>query len=187
MNYTDKELQDLGIKFGNDVKIHRTALFFGNNVEIGSNIRIDCYSVITSGEPVVLGNHIHIAAGVHIFGSGGVRIHDYCGLSSRCSIYTATDDYSDGYLTGPTIPDEFKKITCAPVVLEKHVVVGTGSVIMPGVTLKQGVTVGAQSYVNKDVPDFLIVAGTPIRKIGRRNHNRLLELEKQFEAIKGTC
>ena len=87
-------------------------------------------------------------------------------------------------MTNPTIPDEFRKITCAPVVLEKHVVVGWGSVIMPGVTLKQGASVGAQSYVNKDVPEYLVVRGAPIRKIGRRNHNRLLELEKQYEAKK---
>lgn len=184
MNYTEKELQELGIKFGNNVKIHRTVLFFGNNVELGSDVRIDCYSVITSGEPVVLGNNIHLAAGVHIFGSSGVRIDNYCGLSSQCAIYSTSDDYTEGHMTNPTIPDEFRKITCAPVVLEKHVVVGWGSVIMPGVTLKQGASVGAQSYVNKDVPEYLVVRGAPIRKIGRRNHNRLLELEKQYEAKK---
>jgi len=182
MNYSDQELLDLGIKVGKNVQIHGTVLFFGSNVEIGSNVRIDCYSVVTSDEPVVLGNNIHLAAGVHIFGSGGVRIDDYCGLSSRCSIFTTSDDYSEGYLSNPTIPDEFKKVKCAPVILEKHVLVGWSSVIMPGVTIKQGVSVGAQSYVNKDVPKFFIVRGSPVRKIGRRNHERLLELEKQYEA-----
>jgi len=187
MNYTTKELLDMGIRIGRNVQIHRTVLFFGNNVEIGSDVRIDCYSVITSKEPVILGNNIHIAAGVHIFGKGGVRIDDYCGLSSRCTIFTSTEDYSGGYLTNPTIPEEFKNVTCAPVVLEKHVLIGWASMVMPGVTIHQGVAVGAQSYVNKDIPQYLVVRGSPPQKIGKRNHQRLLELESQYEKKRNSC
>ena len=180
MNYTEKELSDMGIRFGGNVRIHRTVLFFGDNVQIGSNVRVDCYSVITSGKPVVLGNNIHIGAGCHIFGTTGVTINDFCNLSSRCSIFSTSDDYSQGYMTNPTVSDEFKCVTCAPVVLEKHVIVGCGSFIMPGVTLGMGAAVGALSYVNKDVPEFQIVGGTPIRTLGRRNKERLLEMENRF-------
>lgn len=184
MNYTDEELETLGIKFGSNVQIHSSVLFFGNNVTIGSDVRIDCYSIITSENPVVLGNNIHLGAGFHLFGAAGVRIDDYCGLSSRCSIFTTSEDYSEGYMANPTIPEKFKKVKQAPVVLEKHVLVGCGSVIMPGVTIKQGVSVGAQSYVNKNIPEFLIVKGSPIRRIGKRNSQRLLELEKKYEEKK---
>jgi len=182
MNYTEKELSDMGIRFGDNVQIHRTVLFFGKNVRIGSNVRIDCYSVITSDKPVILGNHIHIGAGGHIFGTAGVTIHDYCNISSRCSIFTASDDYTQGYMTNPTVPEEFKRVTCAPVVLEKHVIIGCGSIIMPGVTLGVGAAVGALSFVNKDVPEFHIVGGTPIRTLGIRNKDRLMEMEGLFEA-----
>ena len=182
MNYTKKELSEMGIRFGDNVQIHRTVLFFGDNIKIGSNVRIDCYSVITSEKPVVLGSNIHIGAGSHIFGAAGVTIHDFCNLSSRCSFFTASDDYTQGYMTNPTVPDEFKHVTCAPVMLEKHVIIGCGSIIMPGVTLGTGASVGAQSFVNKDVPEFDIVGGTPIRTIGRRNKDRLMEMERTFLA-----
>jgi len=180
MNYTEKELSDMGIQFGDNVQIHRTVLFFGENIQIGSNVRVDCYSVITSGKPVILGNNIHIGAGGHIFGTNGVTINDFCNLSSRCSIFTASDDYTQGYLTNPMISEEFKCVTYAPVMIEKHVIVGCGSVIMPGVTLGTGASVGALSFVNKDVPEFYIVGGTPIKTLGRRNKDRLLEIERLF-------
>ena len=180
MNYTEKELSSMGIQFGDNVQIHRTVLFFGENVHIGSNVRIDCYSVITSAKPVIIGNNIHIGAGGHIFGATGVTINDFCNLSSRCSIFTASDDYTQGYMTNPMVPENFKRVTCAPVVLEKHAIIGCGSIIMPGVTLGIGAAVGAQSFVNKDVPEFTIVGGTPIKTIGQRNKNKLLEMERLF-------
>jgi dTDP-4-amino-4,6-dideoxy-D-glucose acyltransferase len=182
VNYTEKELSDMGIRFGDNVRIHRTVLFFGENVQIGSNVRIDCYSVITSDKSVILGSNIHIGAGGHIFGTAGVTLHDFCNLSSRCSIFTASDDYTQGYMTNPTVPEEFKRTTAAPVVLEKHVIIGCGSIIMPGVTLEMGAAVGALSFVNKDVQAFHIVAGTPIRTLGQRNKDRLMEMEGLFEA-----
>jgi dTDP-4-amino-4,6-dideoxy-D-glucose acyltransferase len=180
-SYSKKELTSMGIEFGENVQIHRSALFFGGNIKIGSNVRIDCYTVVTSREPVVLGSNIHLGAAVHIFGTAGIHIDDFCNLSSRCSIFTTSDDYTDGYMTNPTIPDEFKKVDCLPVKLDKHVIIGCGSIIMPGVALKYGASVGAQSFVNKDVSQFSIVAGTPIRKIGTRNKDKLLELEKLYK------
>jgi len=187
MNYTEKELSDMGIRFGDNVKIHRTVLFFGHNVTIGLNVRIDCYSVITSDGPVILGDNIHIGAGSHVFGTAGVTIHNFCNLSSRCSIFSTSDDYSQGYMTNPTVPEEFKCVTYSPVVLEKHVIVGCGSIIMPGVTLGTGAAIGALSFVNKDVSEFHIVGGTPIKTLGLRNKDRLMEMERLFVADQVGC
>lgn len=180
-NYSPQELTNLGIRFGDNIRVHRTVEFFGGNVTLGSHVRIDCHCVISSKEPVLIGNHVHFGVGVHIFGAAGVVIEDYCGLSSRCSIFTTSDDYSEGYLTNPTIPDRYKKVLTQPVKLEKHAIVGCGSVIMPGVTICSGASVGALTFVNKRVPEFAIVGGSPLRKIGIRNRERLHMLEKQYE------
>ena len=64
------------------------------------------------------------------------------------------EDYVEGHMTNPTIPCEFKKVKTASVKLEKHVIVGS--------PLKMGASVGALSFVNKDVPGFHIVGCTPI-------------------------
>ena len=82
-------------------------------------------------------------------------------------------------MTNPTIPDEFRNVTTAPVVLRKHALVGCGSVIMPGVTLGVGASVGALSFVNHSIPDFLVVFGTPLRKVGVRS-KELLAMETRF-------
>lgn len=45
--------------------------------------------------------------------------------------------------------------------------VGEGAMIMPGVTIGDDCIIGAGSVVTKSVPDNTIVAGNPIRVIGR--------------------
>lgn len=44
-------------------------------------------------------------------------------------------------------------------------------VVLPGVTIGRGVTVGAGSVVTKDVPDFHCVAGNPARVIRKIDVN----------------
>src|SRR6056297_498725 len=180
--YDNAELEKMGIRVGRNVRIHKTALFFGTNITIGDNVRIDSYSIITSGKPVLLGNYIHIGAGSHIFGTEGIKMDNYSGLSPRCSIFTSTDDYCQGYMTNPTIPHKFKKVFTAPVHLQKHVIIGCGSVILPGVTLCDGASVGALSLVNKNVEAYSVVAGTPIQEVGKRDKQQLSKIEEAFRA-----
>ena len=171
----------LGIKAGENVHVHRTAQFFGGKfITLGSNVRIDCFCVITAREPVRIGNNVHIAVGSCIFGSEGVDVGSFANLSGRVSIYTSSDDYSEGYLTNPTVENCFKKTKLGKVQIEDHVIIGAGSVVMPGLVLRRGAAVGALSFVNNDVDEFLVVAGIPIRKIGFRDKDRLEALEHQF-------
>jgi len=61
-----------------------------------------------------------------------------------------------------------------PIIIKKGAVVSIGSIIMPGVTIGEGAIVGAGSLVNKDVPDWTIVAGNPakvIRKVKESHIN----------------
>jgi acetyltransferase-like isoleucine patch superfamily enzyme len=52
--------------------------------------------------------------------------------------------------------------------LGDDVLVGSGSVIMPGCRIGEGVVVGALSLVNQDIPPYAIVAGSPAKIIGER-------------------
>ncbi|WP_416407236.1 CatB-related O-acetyltransferase [Agrobacterium rosae] len=52
--------------------------------------------------------------------------------------------------------------------IESDVWIGVDSIIRRGVTVGIGAVVGANSFVNSDVPDFAIVAGSPARIIGYR-------------------
>jgi acetyltransferase-like isoleucine patch superfamily enzyme len=181
MNYNTEELRSLGITFGENVTVHKSVEFFNPEaIRLGSNVRIDCFCIISAREEVVLGNNVHLAAGAYISGTEGVEMGNFSGLSSRVNIFTSSDDYIEGYLTNPTVPSAYTKVKKGKVVLGEHVIVGCGSIIMPGVTLARGVSVGALSFVNRSAPEFSIVAGNPGRTVGKRNSDRLDQLESSF-------
>lgn len=54
----------------------------------------------------------------------------------------------------------------APVVIGDRVFIGARSVVLPGVTIGNDVTVAAGAVVTKDVPAGTLVAGIPARTIG---------------------
>jgi galactoside O-acetyltransferase len=174
---------------GDDVQIHKSVLFFvPENIFISSRVRIDCHCVLSAGKDgIYIGNNVHFAAGVYVFGSSAkVELQDFCGLSSRVALYTGTDDYSNGAMTGPTIPHKYRNITSGPIVLKKHAIVGAGSVVLPGVCLGVASSVGALSLVHRDTPDFSVVAGSPARIIGTRS-DKILEYESEYLAEIRNC
>lgn len=150
-------------------------------VHIGNNVRIDSGVLLSGTHQIRIGDYVHLAAGVKVFASGGsVDIENFAGLSADVKVYSASDDYTGGFLTNPTVPDAYKNVTQAPVRVGSHVVVGAGSVVLPGVTLGFGSAVGALSLVHRDVGDGVVVFGVPARPVNRRDTNRLIELEAMF-------
>nr|MDQ3081389.1 acyltransferase [Gemmatimonadota bacterium] len=100
-------------------------------------------------------------------------------ISPRVSIYSSSDDYSGAAMTNPTVPRQFTGVTDASVFVGRHVIVGSGSVILPGVTLEDGVAIGALSLVQADCGAFGIYAGSPAKFIRERKRD-LLKLEREF-------
>jgi dTDP-4-amino-4,6-dideoxy-D-glucose acyltransferase len=184
--YTRDELNSLLGSVGENVAINRSVVFYSpKNIHLGSNVRIDCFSILSaSSRGIVIGDHVHISAYVALFGaSGSIHVASFCALSSRVTVFTSSDDYVEGFMSNPTVAAEYRKERRGDVVLKKHALIGCASVIMPGVTVEVGGSVGALSLVNKNVPEFGVVAGIPCRLIGQRNR-RLLELEAAFLANK---
>jgi acetyltransferase-like isoleucine patch superfamily enzyme len=175
-------LENIGFaELGHNVQISDRASIYGaGRICLGSNVRIDDFCVIAAGEGgIKIGNYVHIAVGSSVIGAGKITISDFSGLSSRVSIYSSSDDYSGASLTNPTLPNEFRRVINAPVYLDKHVIVGTGSVILPGVRLEEGVAIGALSLVTQHCQAFGIYAGTPAKLIKDRKRD-LLILEKEL-------
>lgn len=56
----------------------------------------------------------------------------------------------------------------APIVIEDDVWIGAHCIILPGVTLKKGSVIGANSVVKKDTEEFSISAGSPAKLISHR-------------------
>lgn len=171
---------------GKNVQISERASFYGaGRISLGDNVRIDDFCVLSAGiNGIEIGDNVHVAVFSSLIGAGKITLSAFCNLSSRVSVYSSSDDYSGAALTNPTIPSVFTDVTHADVFLGKHVIVGSGSVILPGVTMEEGVAVGALSLITQDCKAFGIYAGNPARRIKERKRD-LLELERMFMATKG--
>ena len=179
---TEDELRGVGFqRLGRNVLVDQTALFFGaENIVVGSHVRIDAGALLSAGRGgIAIGSHVHIAAMARIFApDAAVTLSDFVGLSSGVAVYSSSDSYTTGALTNPTVPTELRDIIFAPVLLGRHVVVGANSVVMPGVTIAQGGAVGALTFVNRDVSEGDVVAGSPMRVVASRSIPELRARER---------
>lgn len=179
--YSREELIKMGFaSLGTNVFISKKAsIYAASNISIGSNIRIDDFCILSG--TINLGNNIHISPYLGIYaGKAGVDIGDFVSLSSRTAIYAINDDYSGNGLVNPTIPDKYRNVSENKVILKKHCLIGTGTTILPGVILEEGVAVGSMSLVKHSLEGWDIYAGTPVKKLKNRSKS-LLELEEEYK------
>lgn len=177
--YSANELKELGFKsVGNDCLISKKASFYNTGlISIGNNVRIDDFCILSGN--ITLGSNIHISAYSALYGEGGIIINDYSGVSPRCTIFSATDDFSGEYMVGAMLPNNVRNVIKAPVILEKFVQLGAGSIVLPGVSFAEGSVCGAMSFVNKNLEAWSIYAGTPAVKIKKRS-KKIIEIEKKL-------
>ena len=96
-----------------------------------------------------LGKNTDIGAFTYINAKYGVEIQEEAQIGSHCSIYSeSTIDNKKG-----------------PVKIKRNAKIGSHSVLMPGITIGENSIVGAFSFVNKNIPDNVVVAGIPVKII----------------------
>lgn len=149
-----------------------------HNFFVGEHSQIDDFVFINAGKMCRIGRYVHIASFVSVIGGGEFSIDDFSGFSAGCRVITGTDDYMGPYMTNPTVPRELTNYLISHVTIEKNVIIGTNAVIFPGVTIGEGVAVGACTTVRKDLAPWGIYAGEPLRRIGERDRTKILELRK---------
>ena len=166
---------------GKNVLISSKASFHNpSNIYIGDNSRIDDFCVLSAGTGgIYIGDYVHIAVFSSLIGKGRITIEDFANISSRVSIYSSNDDYSGKFMTNPTVNESFTNVTHGDILIGKHVIIGSGSIILPNITLEEGVCIGALSLVTKNCKRFRVFAGIPAKEIKPRDKN-LLDLEKEF-------
>lgn len=159
--------------------VHPTVEFFGK-VDIGENVRIDAFCVLTGN--IKIGSHVHIACGGYFFGTSGIVIEDFAQISNRISVFSQADDFYGNCLVGPQIPLKFKpNLKSGLVTLARHVLIGSNVTVMPSVVIGEGTSIGAHSFVSDDCLPWSIYAGVPAKKIGERKKD-MLKYEEQFLA-----
>ena len=161
--YSQEELKNIGFQtFGRNVLISRKASVYGaEQISLGNNVRVDDFCIL-SGK-IEIGNYVHIAAYSALYGGEkGIFIADFANLSSRVSVYSISDDYSG----------------------EKHVIIGSASVVLPGTFLQEGSAFGSFSFITQNSEPWSINVGIPAHKIKNREQNILVLERKMMEAVK---
>jgi len=115
---------------------------------MGAKIGKDCYigyevyADMTHTELIELEDHVHIA--------------------NRCFLLCHQRDLSDYH-----IGDDYAKLSYhkKKIILKKGCLLGTETMVMPGVTVGEGAIVGAGSLVTKDIPAWTIATGRPAKVV----------------------
>lgn len=119
--------------------------------EIIDNVPTRWNWVVRHPENLVLGEKTDIGAFTYINAKNGVVIEGDVQIGSHCSIYSiSTIDSKEGRI-----------------VLKRNCRIGSHTVIMPGVTIGENSTIGAFSFVTKDVPKDSIAFGIPAKVKGK--------------------
>lgn len=174
------QLLNFGFKnLGKNVRISdKSSIYNPEQIEIGDNTRIDDFCVLSGS--IILGKFIHIAPFCLLAGGEkGIVMDDFSGLAYHVQLFTQSDDYSGLTMTNPTVPDKYKSEIKKSIHIGRHVIIGAGSLIFPGVEIKEGCSVGAMSLVSKNTEPWGVYLGNPARRLRDRKKD-MLELEKQF-------
>lgn len=112
------------------------------NIEIGERVSIGGNVILSADSPIYIGNDTMIA--------------------SRVIINTATHDYHNHPM--------WRERISRPIYIGKHVWIGSGAIILPGVKINDYSVIGAGSVVTKHVPEKAIIAGNPAKLIKFREN-----------------
>lgn len=178
--YSEEELNRLEFKYiGKNVKISdKASIYDCKDIEIEDNSRIDDFCVISGN--IKIGRNVHITPMCLVAGGEkGVIFEDFTTIAYGVKVFTQSDDYSGETMTNSTIPKKFKNEFKKSVKLGKYSIVGAGSIIMPGVNLAEGTSIGAMSLVLKSTLEWGIYCGTPAKRIKDRKKD-ILTLSNEY-------
>lgn len=176
-NNVKENTYDLLIKIWNYDKSLKCKFLTEKNVlknfKIGDNSSIGKETIISiiSG-PNNISSFLHIGKNTYIGelnnirASGGhIIIGNNCLISQHITMVASGHNFRKGTL----IVNQGWNVDKRNIIIEDDVWIGANSVILPGITIKQGAIIGAGSVVTKDVPPFAIVAGNPAQIIKYRS------------------
>lgn len=180
--YNEDDLKNFGFKsIGKNVLISSDVRIYGQqNISIGNNVRIDDFVTLSSNNGFIeIKNNVFIARGCHLSGFFGIILNDFSSMAANTILYSASDDYSGEFLTAQAIPQEYTSHIGGLINVGRHVIIGANTVIIGKSNLAEGVSVGSNSLVYKDLQEWGVYAGSPVKFLKERSRN-LLDLEKKL-------
>ncbi|HVZ80826.1 MAG TPA: acyltransferase [bacterium] len=146
------------VKLGKNVAIPQPDLVNLYGCEVGDDSKVGAFVEIQKGARV--GRSCKISS--HSFLCEGVTLED--GVFVGHGVLFTNDPYPRATTGGRLQTEEDWKVV--PTLIREGASLGSGAVILCGLTIGRGALVGAGAVVTKDVPDHAIVVGIPARVVG---------------------
>ena len=169
IEYMGDNVRDKLKKCGKDVRIHPLAkICVPEMLELDDYSRINDFAFIWGGRGTRLGKYTDMTWHALIEGDGEAIIGDRVLIGPGTKLITGLYDYKDGLRMVDHLPDGQAKFRIGRIVIEDDVSLSAGCVVLPDVTIGEGVVVGANSLVNRDLDPWGVYVGNPVRKIADR-------------------
>lgn len=123
-----------------------------NLASLASNCKIDYPWNVEIGELSSIGN------GAWIYALDKIAIGKNVCIGEDVRLLTGTHDISSPYFD----------LMTKPIAIKDNAWVATGAIVLPGVTIGEGVIVAAGAVVTKDVEPWTVVGGNPAKFIKKR-------------------
>lgn len=134
------------------------------NVKIGKNVTF-YPGVYLWGNDIEIGDNVDIGIGTIIYSKNGIRIGNNTNIAGQCYII----DSNHGTKKDRLIREQADDAAPNGIYIGDDVWIGAQCSILKGAQIEKGAVIGAQTMVNKPVPAYAIVAGTPFKIIKYRN------------------
>lgn len=108
------------------------------------------------GKNITIGKNVFINSGCKFQDQGGITIGDGALIGHNVVLATLNHDYA---------PEKRSTMHPRPIIIGKNVWIGSGAIVLPGVTIGDGAIIAAGGVVAKDVPANVIVGGVPAKFI----------------------
>jgi acetyltransferase-like isoleucine patch superfamily enzyme len=139
------------VKLGRDVAIFEFVNMYG--CEIGDESRIGAFVEIQ--RDAVIGRRVRVQS--HTFICSGVQIEDDVFVGHNVTFINDRHPTTEGARSG--------NWTLEPTVVKAGASIGSGAVILCGLTIGAGARIGAGAVVTADVPPGATVVGVPARPL----------------------
>jgi acetyltransferase-like isoleucine patch superfamily enzyme len=144
------------VKLGRNVRLYAFVNLYG--CEIGDDTSIGTFVEIQKG--VRVGARCKIQS--HTFICEGVTIEDEVFVGHNVNFL---NDRWPASVKDDGTPKGAGDWTLEPTVVKERAAIGTGAIILPGVTVGTGAVVGAGAVVTETVPDRAVVVGNPAKVV----------------------
>ena len=122
--------------------------------QIGENSVVNNQLTVVLPKNVTIGSGVTVMNGALMMAAGGITIEDNVMIAANVQLISNNHD-----------PYDRQILTCKPVLIKYGAWVGAGATILPGVTVGKYAIIGANSVVNKDIPDYAVAVGSPAKVV----------------------